>query len=164
MGRADEGGLMASRILRDAADVDAFVRLLCAVKLPVTVTWEQGADRSHEQNALMWIWAGEVAAQLGDREAADVQAEWKLTIGIPILRADDPGFREKYDKTVRHLSYADKIVVMRDLDFPVTRLMRARQMCRFLDKVERKCVEMGLTLTQPPDDLADYNRRYGRAA
>ena len=83
---------MASRILRNAEDVDGFVRLLCAVKLPVTVTWVQGADRSHEQNALMWIWAGEVAAQLGDREAADVQAEWKLTIGIPILRADDPGF------------------------------------------------------------------------
>lgn len=155
---------MASRILRNAEDVDALVKLLCNLKLPVTVTWQLGADRSHEQNALAWMWANETAQQLGDREAADVHAEWKLTVGIPILRADDPDFRDTYDATVRHLSYEDKIKVMRDLDFPVTRLMKVRQMCRFLDQVERKCLEMGLELTQPPDDLASYNRRYGRAA
>lgn len=155
---------MASRILRRTEDVDDFVKLLVALKLPLTVTWVQGADRSHEQNALAWVWAGEAAAQLGDREAADQHAEWKLTIGIPILRGDDPDFRATYDATVRHLSYADKIKVMRDLDFPVTRLMKVRQMCRFLDQVERQCLEMGLKLTQPPDELASYNRRYGRAA
>ena len=163
MGRADGGGLMASRILRDAADVDALVRLLCAVKLPVTVTWQQGADRSGEQNALMWLWATEVATQLGDREAADVQAEWKLEIGVPILRADDPDFRAAYDKAVRPLPYADKIKIMKHF-FTVTSLMRVRQMCRFLDQVERQCLGMGLRLTQPSDDLAAYNRRYGRAA
>lgn len=163
MGRADEGGLMASRILRNAEDVDALVRLLCAVKLPVTVTWQQGADRSGEQNALMWLWATEVATQLGDREAADVQAEWKLEIGVPILRADDPDFRAAYDKAVRPLPYADKIKIMKHF-FPVTSLMKVRQMCRFLDQVERQCLGMGLRLTQPDDDLAAYNRRYGRAA
>ena len=163
MGRADGGGLMASRILRDAADVDAFVRLLCAVKLPVTVTWQQGADRSGEQNALQWLWATEVTTQLGDREAADVQAEWKLEIGVPILRADDPDFRAAYDKAVRPLPYADKIKIMKHF-FPVTSLMKVRQMCRFLDQVERQCLGMGLRLTQPSDDLAAYNRRYGRAA
>ena len=163
MGRADGGGLMASRILRDAADVDALVRLLCAVKLPVTVTWQQGADRSGEQNALQWLWATEVATQLGDREAADVQAEWKLEIGVPILRADDLDFRAAYDKAVRPLPYADKIEIMKHF-FPVTSLMKVRQMCRFLDQVERQCLGMGLRLTQPDDDLAAYNRRYGRAA
>ena len=162
MGRADGGGLMASRILRDAADVDALVRLLCAVKLPVTVTWQQGADRSGEQNALQWLWATEVAAQIGD-QAADVQAEWKLKIGVPILRADDPDFRAAYDQAVRPLPYADKIEIMKHF-FPVTSLMKVRQMCRFLDQVERQCLGMGLRLTQPPDDLASYNRRYGKAA
>ncbi len=155
---------MASRILRTTEDVDAFIKLLCDVKLPVTVTWQQGADRSHEQNRLAWMWANEAAEQLGDREAPDVHAEWKLTIGIPILRADSPDFRETYDETVRHLNYETKIKIMRDLDFPVTRLMGVKQMCRFLDQVERKCLEAGLQLTQPPDDLAKYNRRYGRAA
>jgi len=42
--------------------------------------------------------------------------------------------------------------------------MKVRQMCRFLDQVERQCLGMGLRLTQPDDDLAAYNRRYGRAA
>ena len=155
---------MATRILRNAEDVDGFVKLLCALKLPVTLSWVQGADRSGEQNDLSWMWAAEAAAQLGDRETADVRAVWKLTIGVPILRGDDPDFRAAYDRAVRHLSYEDKIVLMRDLDFPVTRLMKVRQMCRFLDQVERKCLGMGLRLTQPDDDLAAYNRRYGRAA
>lgn len=155
---------MATRILRNAEDVDGFVKLLCALKLPVTVTWVQGADRSDDQNNLSWKWAADVATQLGDRETADVRAVWKLTIGVPILRGDDPDFRTAYDRAVRHLSYEDKIVLMRDLDFPVTRLMKVRQMCRFLDQVERQCLGMGLRLTQPPDDLASYNRRYGRAA
>ena len=154
---------MASRILRNAEDVDGFVKLLCGLKLPVTVTWQQGADRSGEQNALQWLWATEVATQLGDREAADVQAEWKLEIGVPILRADDPEFRAAYDKAVRPLPYADKIEIMKHF-FPVTSLMKVRQMCRFLDQVERQCLGMGLRLTQPSDDLASYNRRYGRAA
>ena len=153
---------MASRILRNAEDVDGFVKLLCGLKLPVTVTWQQGADRSGEQNALQWLWATEVAAQIGN-QAADVQAEWKLKIGVPILRADDPDFRAAYDQAVRPLPYADKIEIMKHF-FPVTSLMKVRQMCRFLDQVERQCLGMGLRLTQPSDDLAAYNRRYGRAA
>lgn len=155
---------MAHRILRTTEDFDDWVKLLVTLKLPLTVTWVKGADRSHEQNSLAWMWASEVAEQFGDREAADQHAEWKLTIGIPILRGDDPAFRATYDATVRHLSYDDKIKVMRDLDFPVTRLMKVRQMCRFLDQVERQCLEMGLKLTQPPENLASYNRKYGRAA
>ena len=111
---------MASRILRNAEDVDGFVKLLCALKLPVTVTWQQGADRSHDQNALQWLWATEVATQLGDREAADVQAEWKLEIGVPILRADDPDFRAAYDKAVRPLRHTTKPAKSR-LPSPVTR-------------------------------------------
>lgn len=132
--------------------------------MPMTISVVYGEDRSRSQNSLMWLWATEVANQLGDRETADVRAVWKLTIGVPILRGDDPDFRAAYDRAVRHLSYEDKIVLMRDLDFPVTRLMKVRQMCRFLDQVERQCLGMGLRLTQPDDDLAAYNRRYGRAA
>lgn len=155
---------MPSRILRTTEDADEFIKLLVGMKLPLTVSWVKGADRSGEQNRTMWMWAGEVADQLQDREAADVQAEWKLTIGIPILRGDDPDFREAYDKTVRGLSYEEKIRVMRDLEFPVTRLMKVSQMCRFMNEVQRRCGEAGLRLTEPPEDLSRYNQRYGRAA
>ena len=157
-GRAD----MASRIIRNTEDLDQMVKLLRGLKLPVTISWVKGADRSTEQNSLMWIWAGEVATQLQDREPADVQAEWKLVVGIPILRADDAGFCETYDATVKHLDYETKIKIMRDLDFPVTRLMKVSQMCRFMNEVQRRCLEDGLHLTEPPEDLNKYNQRYGR--
>ncbi len=151
------------RIIRTKDDLDDLNILLSNRKMPMTISVVYGEDRSRSQNSLMWLWATEVATQLGDREAADVQAEWKMEIGVPILRADDPDFRAAYDKAVRPLPYADKIKIMKHF-FPVTSLMKVRQMCRFLDQVERQCLGMGLRLTQPPDDLASYNRRYGKAA
>ena len=151
------------RIIRTKDDLDDLNILLSNRKMPMTISVVYGEDRSRSQNSLMWLWATEVAAQIGDRLAADVQAEWKLEIGVPILRADDPDFRAAYDQAVRPLPYADKIEIMKHF-FPVTSLMKVRQMCRFLDQVERQCLGMGLRLTQPDDDLAAYNRRYGRAA
>lgn len=153
---------MGSRIIRTPEDLSDFITLARGLKLPFTVSWVKGADRSHDQNRTIWMWANEVADQLQDREAADVQAQWKLTIGIPILRGDDAGFREAYDKTVKGLTYEDKIMVMRDLDFPVTRLMKVGQMCRFMNQVQRRCAEAGLRLTEPPDELDRYIQRYAR--
>ena len=43
---------------------------------------------------------------------------------------------------------------------PVTSEMTVRQMVRFMDTVERECVENGVQLTQPEPDLAAYNNRY----
>ena len=151
------------RIIRTKDDLDDLNILLSNRKMPMTISVVYGEDRSRSQNSLMWLWATEVATQLGDREAADVQAEWKLEIGVPILRADDPDFRAAYDKAVRPLPYADKIKIMKHF-LPVTSLMKVRQMCRFLDQVERQCLGMGLRLTQPSDDLAAYNRKHRRVA
>lgn len=41
---------MPSRIIRTKDDLRDFTRLLDGVKLPVTVSWAAGADRSTEQN------------------------------------------------------------------------------------------------------------------
>jgi hypothetical protein len=150
---------MADRILRTSSDVDEFIKLLLSLKLPVTVNWQAGADRTGQQNRLQWLWANEAAMQFGDRGAEDVQAEWKLTIGVPILRADDPEFREVYDKAIRPLSYERKIAAMK-LGFPVTSIMRVRQMVRYMDEVQRHSLEMGLRLTEPDPDLAQYQKRY----
>lgn len=154
---------MPSRIIRTPDDLAELFKFIGGLKLPITVSWVAGADRSDEQNRTMWMWANEVAGQLQDREAADVQAEWKLELGIPILRGDD-AFREAYDKTVKGLTYEDKIKIMRDLDFPVTRLMKVRQMCRFMNAIHHRCIEMGLQLTDPPHELDQYIQRYGKAA
>jgi hypothetical protein len=43
---------------------------------------------------------------------------------------------------------------------PVTSEMNVRQMVRFMDAVERECLEQGIVLTQPEPELADYNHRY----
>ena len=153
---------MPSRIIRNVADLASLFKLVGALKLPITISWIAGADRSDEQNQTMWMWANEVADQLQDRDAADVQAMWKLTIGIPILRGDDAAFRDAYDKTVKGLTYADKIKVMRDLHFPVTSIMKVRQMCRFMNQVQQQCDEMGLSLTQPAHELDQYIQRYGK--
>ena len=150
---------MPDRILRNAEDVDKFIELICGLKLPVTVSWKPGADRSGQQNKTVWMWAGEAAEQLGDRGSEDIQAEWKLTIGVPILRADDPEFRAAYDRVIRPLKYEDKIRAMK-LGFPVTSLMKVRQMVRFMDEVQRTCAEVGIELTDPADELANYNKRY----
>ena len=150
---------MPDRIIRNSIDVDDFCRLLASMKLPVTVSWMQGADRTGQQNRLQWLWAAEVAAQLGDRDAADQQAEWKLTIGVPIMRADDHDFRDLYDASVRHLDYEQKIKAMK-IGFPVTSLMKVRQMVRYMDQVMQQCLEMGLRLTEPDADLAKYQARY----
>lgn len=149
---------MPHRDLNTPEDVRDFTHFLGNLKLPLTVEWVQGRDRSKQQNKLQWQWAGEVAEQLGDRTQDDVQAEWKLRHGIPILRADSPEFREVYDRNLKGLPYPNKIEVVRFID--VTSAMKVRQMIQYLDTVERECRSMGLQLTQPDPDLAKYQARY----
>lgn len=151
---------MPHRIISSPDDLHDFTRFLGRLKLPLTVEWVQGRDRTRDQNALQWLWASEVAQQLGDRDTADVQADWKLRHGVPILREDSPKFRESYDAMLKPLPYPAKLRVMRDLDFGVTRLMKVRQMVRYLDTIQRECLEMGLRLTDPDPELATYQARY----
>lgn len=150
---------MPERIIRTPQDMDGLLALFGNLSLPITVHWQAGADRSGQQNRLQWLWAGEVAEQLGDRDAADVQAEWKLTIGVPILRGDSPAFREIYDASAKLLTYEQKIALMK-IGFSVTSDMTVRQMVRYLDEVERQCLTMGLRLTAPDPDLAKHHARY----
>lgn len=150
---------MAHRIITNAAELDAFVTLLGNLKLPITVEWVQGRDRTKDQNALQWLWATEAANQRGDTPADEVQREWKLRHGVPILREDSAEFRETYDSLVKdRLSYEEKVAAMDLID--VTRLMKVRQMVRFLDAVSRECAEAGIKLTDPDPGLAAYQSRY----
>lgn len=151
---------MPHRVIDTPEKLDSFIRLLGTLKLPLTVEWVQGRDRTGEQNRLQWLWAKEVAEQLGDRDAADVQADWKLRHGIPILREDSPSFRETYDRILKPLTYEAKLNAIKFLDLEVTRAMRVRQMVRYLDAVERECRENGIEITEPDPDLAKYQSRY----
>lgn len=149
---------MAHRVISDEYELADLVRLLGNLKLPITVEWVQGRDRTRDQNALQWLWATEAAQQLGDRTAEEVQRDWKLRHGVPILREDSAEFRSTYDRLIKPLPYEQKVEAMAFID--VTSIMKVRQMVRFLDAVERECAEQGIRLTDPDPDLAKYQARY----
>lgn len=149
---------MAHRFLTSPADIDAFATLLGSLKLPVTVEWQQGRDRSLEQNRLQFLWAREASEQRGDMTADEVRCEWKLHHGVPIMREESLEFRELYDEAIKPLSYERKLKAMRLL--PVTSEMKVKQMVRYLDAIERECAEQGIKLTSPDPDLATYHARY----
>jgi hypothetical protein len=138
---------MASRIITTPADLAALGRTLGALKLPITVTWKQGRDRSHEQNRTQFLWAREFAEAMGDRTIDEVRCDWKLRHGVPIMRAEDAAFCETYDAHLRGLPFEAKLKLMQYI--PVTSLMTVPQMCAYLDAVQRECLQMGVRLTDP---------------
>lgn len=149
---------MAHRIINNQSELSAFVTMLDSLKLPFTVEWVPGRDRSRDQNALQFLWATEAAHQLGDSTAEEIRHRWKLEYGVPILREDSAEFREIYDKAIKPLPYELKIAAMAFI--PVTSEMKVRQMVRYLDTVQRECLQAGIVLTDPDPMLSDYQRKY----
>lgn len=149
---------MAHRIIENEQDLADFAMLLTGLKLPFTVEWVLGRDRTGEQNRLQFLWAREAAEQRGDRTPEEQRNEWKLRFGVPIMREDSPEFRRTYDRLIKPLSYPQKIEAMELIS--VTSLMKVRQMVRYLDAIERECAEEGVKLTVPDPDLAAYHNRY----
>lgn len=140
---------MPTKVLREPAHVIALANLLAGCKLPITITWTQGASRSHAQNRLAQRWFTDIATQLGDRTHEDVRAECKLTIGVPILRAENEAFRLSYDRIMKHLPYEAKLEAVKAFDLPVTRLMSSAQMTAFMDEMQRRWSAQGIRLTDP---------------
>jgi hypothetical protein len=141
---------MTTRVVSSPFDRQLLVQFLETQKLPFTVDVTRGKRRSVEQNRLQRLWLNEISEQLGDRTAEEVRGECKLTIGVPMLRAENEAFREKYDAFVRPLPYEQKLAFMMEpLDFPVTRLMTTDQKRRYLDSLYRQYTERGLVLTDP---------------
>jgi hypothetical protein len=146
---------VTTRTVHTTAERDLLFKFLGEFRLPFTVSIIAGAKRSTEQNALQWRWMQEIAEQRGDVTAQEVQAECKLTVGIPILRRDDMAFREQYDATVRPLHYEAKMLIMQPpIEFPVTSRMTVKQKTEYLDAVFRQWNERGFVLTNPEDRAA----------
>ena len=137
------------RIIRDEQDIQLLVKLLRQRKLPVTVSVARGARRTNNQNRTQRLWCKEAEEQ-GDHTAEEYRGIFKLHCGVPILRAENEAFRERYDRIVKPLPYETKLEIMREpLDMPVTRLMTTDQHTRYLDAVHRMLSEQGIALTQP---------------
>jgi len=140
---------MPTKIIREPTHVDALAAMLRDRKLPITVTWTQGAPRSASQNRLAQRWFTDIAIQLGDQTHEDVRAECKLVFGVPILRAENEAFRLSYYRVLKSLPYEAKLDAIKAFDLPVTRLMTVKQMTEFMDAMQRHWLPLGVRLTDP---------------
>jgi hypothetical protein len=130
------------------------IRFIEGQPLPLTVSVGKGGKRSLAQNKLQRLWINEISQQLGDMTPEEVRGYCKLTLGVPILRAENDDFREKYDADIRPLPYELKLkLMMEPFDFAVTRLMNKKQKTAYLDGVHRHFSEKGIVLTDPGDLL-----------
>ena|SRR3990167_1620001 len=141
---------MTTRVVDTEEKRRLLLKLIEGQPLPFTCEVVKGKRRSVEQNRLQRLWLAEIAEQLGDRTPEEIRAFCKLTLGVPILRAESDLFREKYDRIIRPMPYETKLELMGEpMDFPVTRLMTTEQNTRYLDSVSRYFTERGVVLTDP---------------
>lgn len=140
---------MVTRIVKTEEQRALLLRYLTEAKLPFTATVVKGRNRSVDQNRLQRRLINEIAEQLGDRTAEEVRGYCKLVGGVPILRAENEEFRERYDAVVRPLPYETKLAIMQEpLDLPVTRLMTVDQATRYLEWIYRHFSEQGIALAE----------------
>jgi hypothetical protein len=146
---------VTTRFLETDHDRRMLIRFLEDQPLPITVALTKGGKRSLRQNKLQRLWINEIAEQLADQSPEEVRGYCKLTIGVPILRAENDTFRERYDAIVRPLPYEQKLALMMEpLDFPISRLMTTKQATAYLDGIHRHFSEKGIVLTDPGDLIA----------
>ena len=141
---------MPTRVISNEVDRDALLRWIKGHKTPFTVDLTKGKRRSVEQNRLQRLLLNEIANQLQDQNAEEWRGYCKLTLGVPILRAEDEGFAASYDRYVKPLPYEQKLALMMEpLDLPVTRLMTVPQKTLYLEAIYKHFGEQGVVLTQP---------------
>jgi hypothetical protein len=151
---------MATRFLETDHDRRMLLKFIEQQPLPLTVSVTKGGKRTLKQNKLQRLWLNEISEQLGDRTPEEVRGYCKLTLGVPILRAENEAFCERYDAIVKPLPYEQKLALMMEpLDFPVTRLFTTKQATAYLDGVHRHFSEKGIVLTDPGDLLAGADRQ-----
>jgi hypothetical protein len=149
---------MTTRFIESDRDRTLIHRFIDTQDLPFTVSISKGGKRSVKQNRLQMLWLNEIASQLEGQTVEELRAYCKLTIGVPILRAQNEDFRKGYDDVVKPLSYEKKLAIMSEpLDFPVSRLMTTRQATDYLEGIHKHFSEQGISLTDPGDLLRNYN-------
>jgi len=102
------------------------------------------APRTMAQNAGTHVLYEIIANTLREDDAAGWKCYCKLHHGIPILRAEDPQFREAYDSAIKPLPYERKLMVMRY--WPVTSLMDKDQIGRYIAAMQADFEPRGVAL------------------
>ena len=142
---------MVTRILREPDHIGELVKLLQARKLPMTVHITAGADRTGQQSILSFAWYLDIARDLGDRTASEARAHCKLYHGVRILHTENEQFRDAWNRLIKdRYTIEEKLELMLPPhDYPVTRLMKAKQMTAYLDSISREFSAQGVRLTDP---------------
>ena len=114
----------------------------------VEVDIRTGKRRSDDQSALSHVWYEQIARELREHSAHEVKRECKLIFGVPILRAEEPDFRDQYDALIKsRFTYEEKLQMM-DF-FPVTSLMTTDQLSRYLEAMQAAYAKRGVSLEFP---------------
>lgn len=143
---------MADRVITNEYERKMLIKFLEGQKLPFTVNIASGKHRTVAQNKLQRRWMLELADQIEGHSPEQIRGYCKLHIGVPILREENPEFRERYDAVIRPLPYEHKIAAMMEpLDLPVTRIMNTKQKTRYLDGIVQHFAERGIVLSMPDD-------------
>ncbi len=111
-----------------------------------------GKDRSLDQNAISHAWYQQLAMELREDDAMGWKCYCKLHHGVPILRAENDDFRAFYDRSIKGLSYEQKLQAMRFL--PVTSLMTVKQLSAYLVAVQADFGGRGVFLMFPNEEMA----------
>lgn len=114
----------------------------------VEVDIRTGKRRSDDQNAISHAWYEQIARELREHSAAEVKRECKLIFGVPILRAEEPDFRDQYDALIKgRFSYEEKLALMDWL--PVTSIMTTDQLSQYLEAMQAAYARRGVSLEFP---------------
>jgi hypothetical protein len=152
---------MPTKIIREAGHVDALAAMLRGRKLPITVSWSQGAPRTDVQNALAFRWYQDIARQLGDETPGEVRAECKVRFAAPILCEDNDAFCASWVTLRRRFAHHEILKFVEATELPMTRLMTVRQMTAYMDAVQREYSAQGVRLTDP--EALKYETEFGPA-
>lgn len=102
------------------------------------------APRTGAQNSGTHVLYEIIANVLRDDDASGWKCYCKLHHGVPILRAEDPQFREAYDAAIKPLPYERKLSIMRY--WPVTSLMDKDQVSRYIAALQADFEPRGVRL------------------
>ena len=116
----------------------------------VVVSLRPGKDRTLDQNALWFALYQRIAqmTQIGDVE--DARRYCKLHFGVQILLNEDEDFRAAWYRTMRRLSYEEKLDLMGGNalfgpdGFPVTRLFNRAQGVAYTDRIAAEFTAKGV--------------------
>lgn len=143
---------METRFVANEEDRKNLVNFVKAHAVPFMATISKGDRRSLAQNRLQRMLCNEISSQWEGHSPEEVRGYCKLHYGIPLLRAENEVFREKYDRLLKRMTYEDKLEIMQEpIDVPVTRIMTREQKTRYLDTIYQEFTKKGFILTRPED-------------